>query len=452
LAIAIGSRVVVENPEHRERPAGGEGPRALLDQSEKPFGRAQLAAGSPWKVLALDSDPAVLWPTRLGLKNLTFQDRPLELLEATTAREGERLLAAHPDTAVLLLGVVMEEQDAGLQLVKRIRGELDNQLVRIILRTDRPGPAPAERVIIDYDINDCRQKSSLTPRALRTTVISSLRSYQALAEVERMNHHLEEQVQARTAQLRQALELLEEDGKAGKAVQGRLLPPALVDLGAYRCESRLVPSMFLSGDFLDYFPIDQDHLGFYLVDVAGHGAGSALVTVLVNSFFNRLVGDWREQGDRLIFDPARVLARLNGDLLAQELERHLTCFYGVLRQGDNRLLFAPGGQYPFPLLWHAGGHRVIETRGNALGLLHGADFHNQEELLPRGFKLGLFSDGMLEIMPGESDRDRMARLAGMESDTKAQVARTCREFCGPQRAFLPDDVTVLTISERGKDG
>ena len=36
----------------------------------------------------------------------------------------------------------METDDAGLRLVKRIREELKNQLVRIVLRTGQPGQAP----------------------------------------------------------------------------------------------------------------------------------------------------------------------------------------------------------------------------------------------------------------------------------------------------------------------
>jgi CheY-like chemotaxis protein len=88
--------------------------------------------------------------------------RGFDFLHAYSGEEAKIVLAQHPDVAVILLDVVMETDDSGLKLVKYIREELCNHEVRIILRTGQPGKAPAAQVILDYDIDDYKEKTELT--------------------------------------------------------------------------------------------------------------------------------------------------------------------------------------------------------------------------------------------------------------------------------------------------
>ena len=81
-------------------------------------------------------------------------------------------------------------------------------------------------------------------------------------------------------ELRQTLKYLEQDEKAGRRIQFQLLPEDNRTFGGYTFRRRLYPSTYLSGDFVDYFPIDDRHVGFYMADVSGHGAASAFVTVI----------------------------------------------------------------------------------------------------------------------------------------------------------------------------
>ena len=89
------------------------------------------------------------------------------------------------DVALVLLDVVMETDDAGLSLARQIRGELNNQLVRVVLRTGQPGQAPEQSVVMEYDINDYKSKTELTAQKLFTSVVSSLRAYESLVAAER---------------------------------------------------------------------------------------------------------------------------------------------------------------------------------------------------------------------------------------------------------------------------
>ncbi|MBB5017552.1 response regulator RpfG family c-di-GMP phosphodiesterase [Chitinivorax tropicus] len=139
----------------------------------------------PWRVLIVDDEADVHSVTKLALRNVTFKGRPLELLSAYTGREAAAVLRADREIALVLLDVVMESDDAGLKLVELIRGDINNQLVRIVLRTGQPGQAPEQRVIVDYDINDYKAKTELTTQKLFTTVIASLRAYEGLVTIER---------------------------------------------------------------------------------------------------------------------------------------------------------------------------------------------------------------------------------------------------------------------------
>ena len=138
-----------------------------------------------WRVLIVDDDVDVHAVTRLALRNVTFKGRELELFSAYSGVEGFQILRDTPDIALVLLDVVMETDDAGLILARRIREELGNQIVRVVLRTGQPGQAPEQRVIIEYDINDYKAKTELTTQKLFTTVISALRAYESLMMLER---------------------------------------------------------------------------------------------------------------------------------------------------------------------------------------------------------------------------------------------------------------------------
>ncbi|MDY6901256.1 MAG: ATP-binding protein [Cyanobacteriota bacterium] len=137
-----------------------------------------------WKIIIVDDEPTVHQVTKLALKNLVFENKPLTFLSAYSTQEAKELIAAHSDTALILLDVVMDVNDAGLQVVQYIREELKNKQVRIILRTGQPGEAPEESVIINYDINDYKLKVELTRQKLLTTTISALRSYRDFKVIE----------------------------------------------------------------------------------------------------------------------------------------------------------------------------------------------------------------------------------------------------------------------------
>ncbi|MCB0166830.1 MAG: hypothetical protein KDI79_21565 [Anaerolineae bacterium] len=137
-----------------------------------------------WKVMLVDDKAEAHQVARLALQKFKFEDKPLQFISAYSAEQAQQLIEAHPDTALILLDIVMEENDSGLKVASYIRNILKNRLVRIVLRTGQPGHAPEEAVIMDYDINDYKVKTELTREKLLTTVMGALRSYRDIQTVE----------------------------------------------------------------------------------------------------------------------------------------------------------------------------------------------------------------------------------------------------------------------------
>lgn len=140
--------------------------------------------GTPWKVLIADDDHDIHLTTKLVLNDFEFMGRGIEFLDAYDANATCDLIKANPDTAVILLDVVMESTDAGLNAVRRIREEIGNRMVRIILRTGQPGYAPEREVVLQYHINDYKAKSELTAGKLFTSLVSALRSFEDMHAID----------------------------------------------------------------------------------------------------------------------------------------------------------------------------------------------------------------------------------------------------------------------------
>lgn len=163
---------------------------ALADRTENPTRPVTNTDQASWRLLIVDDEPDIHKITEMALGNVRFDGRRLEFLHAYSADEAKQILAREADIALILLDVVMEEKHAGLDVARHVRTVLGNQLTRIVLRTGQPGEAPEERVFIEYDINDYKEKTELDRRRLFTTVYSAIRAYRDLLRIEESHRYL----------------------------------------------------------------------------------------------------------------------------------------------------------------------------------------------------------------------------------------------------------------------
>jgi len=258
---------------------------------------------------------------------------------------------------------------------------------------------------------------------------------QANQQLEQVNHRLEVN-----------LNQLREDEEAGRRLQFQLLPPESQIFGHVHCNRRMWTSLYLSGDFIDYFRIDDQHLGFYIADVAGHGLSPAFITILLKSYMSRYLELFRQAKNRGVLDPAKIMGRMNHNVLQSQLGKHLTMFYGIIDLASNMLHYCNAGHYPYPVLYDGHAARFIESRGKPVGMFEFAEYHNQSLPLSERFALALLSDGVLEILPQSKIADKLTFLLSLFNSEKITMNSLSRGL-GIDNAGndLPDDISLLLI-------
>jgi len=286
------------------------------DEDETTLKPSSPIAEIGWKVVIVDDEPDVHRATRLALKNFQFEGKPLTFFSAYSGEEGKRLITTdHANSALILLDVVMETNDAGLKVVRYIREELKNQQVRIILRTGHPGEAPEESIILDYDINDYKLKVELTRQNLLTTAVTALRSYRDIVTIDRQRIELTQALESLSQtrlQLQESMHCLEmkiaERTAALENANRELHRLASVDGLTMVANRRRFDEywqqqwQFLAAQkgFLSVILVDVDHFKPY------------------NDYYGHQVGDeclWRiAQGLSLVLKrPADLVARYGGE-------------------------------------------------------------------------------------------------------------------------------------------
>ncbi|MGH1461994.1 MAG: PP2C family protein-serine/threonine phosphatase [Neptuniibacter sp.] len=250
-------------------------------------------------------------------------------------------------------------------------------------------------------------------------------------------------------ELQRSLDELKADQQAALQIQQNMLPDKEVDCGAIKTSFLVIPSLYLSGDFVDVVPIDSNRTLFYLADVSGHGASSALVTVLLKNMTNRLLRNFRRGSSFDILTPIDTLHRINSELLDTGLGKHLSIFLGLYDAEDSKLIYAVGGHHPMPILRKGDEASFLVGRGMPVGLFPEPMFEQKEICLGPEFELAVFSDGILEMLPEETMDDMEQRLLKAVIETKGAGPEEIKQSLLPGIINdAPDDIAIMTISRR----
>jgi serine phosphatase RsbU (regulator of sigma subunit) len=179
------------------------------------------------------------------------------------------------------------------------------------------------------------------------------------------------------------------------------LLPAPLTTGPVRAEWRFLPSTQLGGDAFGYDWLDQDTFVFYLVDVSGHGAGSAMHSVTVLNVLRQ-----RALPNVDFRNPGEVLSSLNTRF---QMDGHngmyFTMWYGVYFAKDRTLSYGSGGHHPAYLV--ASDRREAQPLGSPalmVGALPGSEFEVHHTTVPASSALYLFSDGVFDIETKDQER------------------------------------------------
>jgi sigma-B regulation protein RsbU (phosphoserine phosphatase) len=378
---------------------------------------------APVRVLLVDDQPIVGQTVRqmlAGEPDVAFEFCP----DPAAALD----VAAAFRPTVVLQDLVMPDVD-GLLLVKFFRANPATRDVPLVVLSSKEEPVIKARAFA-LGANDYMVKLPDRLEVVARVKYHS-RGYTALLERNEAYHRLAESQRELAAELRQA----------ARYVQS-LLPPKLT-AGPVRIDWRFVPSTQLAGDMFGHHWLDPDHLAVFLLDVSGHGVGSALLAVSVG---NLLMA--KSLPDTNLRDPAAVISKLNDSFpMDRQDGKYFTIWYGVYRPADRTLAYCNAG-HPPALLWHDGHVGQLTADGPAAGMMPGMPYENRTVPVPPDARLVVFSDGVFEIevaatgqmWPFEDFLGYLGGLMGHDGMMETQLAHS-RALAGSDT--LADDFSML---------
>jgi len=276
-------------------------------------------------------------------------------------------------------------------------------------------------------------------------------SIERCVRLRRLRRDLQEsrrRLEATNQELRGTVKMLEQDQQAGRQVQLRMLPATPLVLNDYEFRHNVIPSLYLSGDFTDYFTIGENHVIFFIADVSGHGSSSAFATVLLKNLFARKRSDYSRRNDNTIMHPVAMLQRVNKEMLELRLDKFATMVVGLLDMQKNTLRYSVAGHLPLPVLVTDAGVRYLEGEGATVGILEDAVYEEHIIQLPDRFMLALFSDGILEILTPKGIIAKEEYLLSVFEQTGDSPEKLVTYLGLDRVETAPDDIAALFVSKR----
>ena len=268
------------------------------------------------RILLIDDEDAVRDSMAAYLQESGYQ-----ILQASNGEQGLRMIDEHQPDVVLcdlkmpnvggieLLRILADQHSTIPVIVISALGVMNDVVQALRLGASDYLIKPiADPEVLDHAISRCVEQGKLL----------------------RENQLYRQQLEEANLEYKESLQALQQDLLAGRQVQMKMLPPAPSYFGDYRFSHKIVPSLYLSGDFVDYFTVGDHHVVFFIADVSGHGASSAFVTVLLKNLFARKRSDYAHKGDEIVLSPSAMLETANRELLDTGIGKHVTlCVAGA---------------------------------------------------------------------------------------------------------------------------
>jgi serine phosphatase RsbU (regulator of sigma subunit) len=372
-----------------------------------------------------------------------------DLLSRRLAKRGHDVLMAEDgyralemiedhDFDLILLDIMMPGLD-GYEVLAKIREQRGPGNLPVIMATAKDESQDIVRAF-KLGANDFVTKPFDFPvvRARVATQVALKRSQQALAK---------------------ALDRIQKNLDAAARIQQSFLPTADPGIAGVRFAWKYEPCDELAGDTLNIIPLDDRHVGVYVLDVSGHGVASSLLSVALSRLMTRLTASdsilWNEAEDRPS-TPTEVV-----DELAQrfpydiETGQYFTLAYGVLDVERRQLCYTSAGHVPIILARPGADPVQLDSTGPPVALVPSeimpSEYTESVVDLAPGDRLYLYSDGIPEATNPDDEQFGEARLGELVTEllsedldnTLGMLVDRVRAWCG--EAAFDDDVTVLAV-------
>ncbi|MCE0521750.1 MAG: SpoIIE family protein phosphatase [Methylacidiphilales bacterium] len=292
----------------------------------------------------------------------------------------------------------------------------------------------------------------LVPREFGDDEIASLLAFGALVEREiNLGEIIETQNELLSTrqQLVETQKMLNQEFSDAAKYVRLMLPPSLS--GEEIIDWQFHPSTHLGGDGLGYRRINEDLLAFYVLDVTGHGLGSALLAVTALELLRNPVAQVN------FAKPADVIDRLNRTFqMKDHAGKFFSAWYGVYSRSAKTVTYANAGHPPALLLTRRKDSFHLDKTApgaSVLGIM--PEIHAPEtviEFFPTS-ELFLFTDGLYELLDPKGGRGSYDEfLAYLQKQIQGGTPAWNAILSWLDRArdgrMIDDDVTLLRFATR----
>jgi sigma-B regulation protein RsbU (phosphoserine phosphatase) len=400
------------------------------------------------KILLVDDDPVVRTVHSALLKAQGH--------EAVEAADGELAWRLVEEGGInFVVSDWMMPNLAGVDLCRRIRASILDRYVYVILCTSKG----AKTDLIEG--MDAGADDFLVKPTGRDELRVKVRAGERVLSLQQGLADKNNELARINRQLLSSYKHIEDDLKAAAWMQQRLLPTPALEANGLRCHSRFEPSGYVAGDIFNFFPMDEREVGFYLLDVSGHGVPAAMLSVTLSMILtpDASRGSPLKSLNRAtqlseILSPGEAIRELNRRFQSKD-DRYFTMIYGLFDTRSSMLRVAQAG-HPGPILFGRDSHpKILGTGGMPVGLWNEINFDCFEVRFKAGDRLLLYSDGVTECANEMGELFGESRLLAYLSRVASQpldklLEGLLKEIKNWRNTTEPgDDVSLLAIEMNG---
>ena len=382
-----------------------------------------------------------------------LQKLDYEVLTASDGLEAWNILKEQP-VDIVITDWMMPGID-GLELCKRIRSADFDNYVYVILLTSQGGKQTLIEAI-DAGADDFAVKPS-TKLELSARIKAGKRVLKLQSDLNEKNKKLSKS----NRKLSHAYSVIKKDLEAGAKIQSSLLPQKASIISGISFDWIFLPSEFVAGDVFNYFRLDENNVGFYVLDVAGHGIPAAMLSVTLSKALSPsnahecLLKQFMpvpEPPYYKIINPATAIKMLNERFQADPVTmQYFTMVYGIIDTRNGKTVITQAG-HPYPILLQKGmSAKLVGKGGFPVGMLPNIDYEEQEIILNRGDRLFSYSDGITECVNSNQQEFSPERLMDLVEEGRDLPLRKLLEIIEDRLHkwkgdnTFEDDVTLLAM-------
>lgn len=254
-------------------------------------------------------------------------------------------------------------------------------------------------------------------------------------------------------ELQEKQDILNEDLNSAAQIQRSLLPVKTpFRTGNLEIAWECIPSLYIGGDIFNFLPLDEEHMGLYILDVCGHGVPSAMVAVSVSQHFHELASQAGEGSYSKLLFPGQLLKDLNHEFKLSRFGKFFTIFYMVLNIKTMRLFYCLGG-HPPPVLLHPNEpYELLKIGGSVIGIDEIVPFEEGTVELKPGDKIVMYTDGIVEYENSKNEFFSMTRflelLESIKHESSQKIVETVLNSLNTFGENTPpkDDVSIMCLT------